>query len=138
MCMLCKLLLMFINLIRFHSEFFLSGTRIYKVYSALGAYVSGGKYGSSDSIAKLSEVSFIFTNTMKEVLEESKWLLIPLIAGLGMTLITWYTIYFDSCIPGVRPPTPFSPNRSRFVSLNSKHIFNISSIKNETSHGINA
>lgn len=39
------------------------------------------------------------------------WL--PLASGLAMTLFTWGMVYYDSREPGVYPPTPFSPNKSR-------------------------
>jgi hypothetical protein len=63
---------------------------------------------------------------MREILEHRvSWLLFAMLAGLGMTVLTWYVIYTDSCIPGVKPPTPFSPTKHRYVCLREAFLFNV-------------
>ncbi|PSN38766.1 hypothetical protein C0J52_08886 [Blattella germanica] len=90
--------------------------RIYKLTSSVGSFISDGKFGSRESLEKASELMVLAGSTLTEILYESRWILFPVLAGVGMTVLTWYTIYIDSCIPGVKPPTPFSPNRNRLYS----------------------
>ena len=86
--------------------------RIYKLTSSVGSFISDGKFGSRESLGKASELMVLAGSTLTEILYESRWILFPVLAGVGMTVLTWYTIYIDSCIPGVKPPTPFSQNRT--------------------------
>ncbi|XP_011696804.1 PREDICTED: uncharacterized protein LOC105455283 [Wasmannia auropunctata] len=41
------------------------------------------------------------------------WLLKAAMSGLVITGFTWFILYKDSSIPGVNPPSPFSPSRQR-------------------------
>jgi len=45
--------------------------------------------------------------------EQCRWFLQAIICGFLITSFTWFIIYKDSRIPGVNPPTPFSPSRQR-------------------------
>jgi hypothetical protein len=81
---------------------------------------------SDDSRTKITELLLTSKNVMREILEHRvSWLLCPVLAGLGMTVLTWYVIYTDSCIPGVKPPTPFSPTKNRYVCLRRAFLFNV-------------
>lgn len=46
---------------------------------------------------------------------KSSTILLPLFCGLLMTVFTWIMIYLDSSVPGVKPPTPFSPEKYKLV-----------------------
>ncbi|KYQ48059.1 hypothetical protein ALC60_13019 [Trachymyrmex zeteki] len=41
------------------------------------------------------------------------WLLKATMSGLVITGFTWFILYKDSSIPGVNPPSPFSPSKQR-------------------------
>lgn len=41
------------------------------------------------------------------------WLLRATMSGLVITAFTWFILYKDSSVPGVNPPSPFSPSRQR-------------------------
>ncbi|XP_077275231.1 uncharacterized protein LOC143904424 [Temnothorax americanus] len=41
------------------------------------------------------------------------WLLKATMSGLVITGFSWFILYKDSSIPGVNPPSPFSPSRQR-------------------------
>ncbi|XP_049778492.1 uncharacterized protein LOC126175645 [Schistocerca cancellata] len=41
-----------------------------------------------------------------------KWFLIPFLTGLLITYVTWVVIYYDSKVPGVQPPSPFSASKT--------------------------
>jgi len=45
--------------------------------------------------------------------EQCWWFLQAIICGLLITSFTWFIVYKDSSIPGIDPPTPFSPSRQR-------------------------
>lgn len=42
---------------------------------------------------------------------KSSPILIPALCGFMMTIFTWFMMYLDSSVPGVKPPTPFSPEK---------------------------
>ncbi|XP_031833430.1 uncharacterized protein LOC116427337 [Nomia melanderi] len=42
------------------------------------------------------------------------WIIKAAISGLIMMGFTWFIIYKDSSIPGINPPSPFSPTKRRF------------------------
>lgn len=84
--------------------------RTYWATSSFGTY----RLLSDDSRTKISDLLLTSNNVVRDILEHPvSWLLCPVLAGLGMTVLTWYVIYTDSFIPGVKPPTPFSPNKNR-------------------------
>ncbi|XP_018357779.1 PREDICTED: uncharacterized protein LOC108757742 isoform X2 [Trachymyrmex cornetzi] len=41
------------------------------------------------------------------------WLLKATMSGLVITGFTWFILYKDSSIPGINPPSPFSPSKQR-------------------------
>ncbi|XP_024946373.1 uncharacterized protein LOC112495179 isoform X2 [Cephus cinctus] len=45
------------------------------------------------------------------------WLIRAALSGLAMMGFTWFIIYKDSSIPGVNPPSPFSPSKQRFLKI---------------------
>ncbi|XP_033328052.1 ADP-ribosylation factor-like protein 6-interacting protein 6 isoform X2 [Megalopta genalis] len=47
------------------------------------------------------------------------WLIKAAISGLIMMGFTWFIIYHDSSIPGINPPSPFSPSKQRFSKESS-------------------
>ncbi|XP_023724750.1 uncharacterized protein LOC111873904 [Cryptotermes secundus] len=83
--------------------------KTYWATSSFGAY----KLLSDDTKSKVSEVLLTSNNVVGDILAHFSWLLFPVLAGLGMTVLTWCMIYVDSYIPGIKPPTPFSPAKNR-------------------------
>jgi hypothetical protein len=101
---------------------FYTYSRTYWATSSFGSY----RLLSDDSRNKITELLLTLNNIMRDVLEHPlSWLLYPVLAGLGMTVLTWHVIYTDSCIPGVKPPTPFSPNKTRYVCLRGAFFFDV-------------
>ncbi|XP_076283565.1 uncharacterized protein LOC143210531 isoform X1 [Lasioglossum baleicum] len=47
------------------------------------------------------------------------WLIKAAVSGLIMMGFTWFIIYKDSSIPGIDPPSPFSPSKYRFTGKTS-------------------
>lgn len=54
-------------------------------------------------------------NVMTLFFKSYGWLIRAAICGLIMMGFTWFIIYKDSSIPGINPPTPFSPSKQRFA-----------------------
>lgn len=52
-------------------------------------------------------------NVMTLFFKSYGWLIRAAICGLIMMGFTWFIIYKDSSIPGINPPTPFSPSKQR-------------------------
>lgn len=52
-------------------------------------------------------------NVMTLFFKSYGWLIKAAICGLIMMGFTWFIIYKDSSIPGINPPTPFSPSKQR-------------------------
>ncbi|XP_003425408.2 uncharacterized protein LOC100680185 [Nasonia vitripennis] len=50
-----------------------------------------------------------------EPLNRYSWLIKAVLSGLATTGITWFIIYEDSNVPGVNPPSPFSPSKKRIA-----------------------
>lgn len=98
----------------------------YWITSSFGSY----KLLSDESKTKISELLLSSNNVVWDFVGHFNWLLLPLLAGLGMTVLTWYVIYADSCIPGVKPPTPFSPNKNRRRENTRFHMGYIMAIVN--------
>jgi hypothetical protein len=114
-----------IFLTRFYngSIFLFTGSLLKRFYTYGRTYWATSSFGtyrllSDDSRTKISDLLLTSNNVVRDILEHPvSWLLCPVLAGLGMTVLTWYVIYTDSFIPGVKPPTPFSPNKNRYVCL---------------------
>ncbi|XP_034941944.1 ADP-ribosylation factor-like protein 6-interacting protein 6 isoform X1 [Chelonus insularis] len=49
----------------------------------------------------------------RDVFQKNKWFFKALCSGLGVTAFTWFIIYKDSYIPGINPPSPFSPSKKK-------------------------
>lgn len=96
--------------------------KTYWATSSFGAY----KLLSDDTKSKVSEVLLTSNNVVRDILGHFSWLLFPVLAGLGMTVLTWCMIYVDSYIPGIKPPTPFSPAKNRWVCWRVALLFNVS------------
>lgn len=117
--MYCQLF--FLTVFDNSSIFLFTGSLFKKFYNYSRTYWATSSFGtyqllSDDSKTKITELFVTSNNAMRDILEHRvSWLLYPVLAGLGMTVLTWYVIYTDSCIPGVRPPTPFSPTKNRYV-----------------------
>jgi hypothetical protein len=102
------------------SVYLFSGALLQKFYVYGKTYWATSSFGtykvlSDDTKSKISEVLLTSNSVVRDILGHFGWLLLPVIAGLGMTVLTWYMIYVDSCIPGIKPPTPFSPTKNRWV-----------------------
>lgn len=52
-------------------------------------------------------------SVMTSFLKMYGWLMRAAICGLIVTGFTWLIIYKDSSIPGINPPSPFSPSKQR-------------------------
>lgn len=52
-------------------------------------------------------------NVMTSVFKTYGWLIKAAVCGLIMMGFTWFIIYKDSSIPGINPPSPFSPSKQR-------------------------
>jgi hypothetical protein len=101
-------------------KFYVYG-KTYWATSSFGTY----KLLSDDTEFKVSEVLLTSNSVVRDILGRFSWLLLPVLAGLGVTVLTWYMIYVDSCIPGIKPPTPFSPTKNRWVFLKVALLFNV-------------
>ena len=55
----------------------------------------------------------VVLNVMILFFKSYGWLIRAAICGLIMMGFTWFIIYKDSSIPGINPPTPFSPSKQR-------------------------
>lgn len=58
------------------------------------------------------------------------WFIKAFISGLSMMGFTWFIVYKDSNIPGINPPSPFSPSKNQKWVIHHhffyfKHTFNI-------------
>ncbi|CAD7088926.1 unnamed protein product [Hermetia illucens] len=50
---------------------------------------------------------------------------LPILCGIAITIFTWVIVYLDSNIPGIHPPSPFSPKskyRYRAQKTSSMHL----------------
>ncbi|XP_076638192.1 uncharacterized protein LOC143350167 [Colletes latitarsis] len=77
---------------------------------------------SQFSIKKLTAMSEKFVNisqyddvnVMTLVFKSYGWLIKAAMSGLIMMSFTWFIIYNDSSVPGINPPSPFSPSNKGF------------------------
>jgi hypothetical protein len=132
--------LLFLTIFDSGSIFLFTGSLLTKLYTYSRTYWATSSFGtykllSDDSKTKISELLVTSNNVVRDFLEHHvSWLLCPVLAGLGMTLLTWYVIYTDSCIPGVKPPTPFSPSKNRYVYLRGEFLFSVTFEVREAVH----
>jgi hypothetical protein len=97
-----------------------TGAFFQKLYVYCKTYWGTSSFGtyrllSDDSKTKISEILLTSNSVVRDYLDHLKWLLLPVLAGIGVTLLTWNIIYIDSYIPGINPPSPFSPTKNRYV-----------------------
>ncbi|KDR12138.1 uncharacterized protein LOC110836499 [Zootermopsis nevadensis] len=100
------------KLVLVNREFFQNSYVHCKTYWATSSF---GTYRllSDDNKIKISELLLTSNSVVRDYVDHLKWLLLPLLAGIGVTILTWNIIYIDSYIPGINPPTPFSPTKNR-------------------------
>ncbi|XP_014216010.1 uncharacterized protein LOC106644842 [Copidosoma floridanum] len=55
----------------------------------------------------------IADKTIIEPLHKYSWLIKAVISGFATTGLSWVILYQDSHVPGVNPPSPFSPSKKR-------------------------
>lgn len=63
------------------------------------------------SYKTIEENGQVFLHYARTTVMKSSPILLPVLCGIGMTVFTWIMIYLDSSVPGVKPPTPFSPEK---------------------------
>ncbi|XP_033328051.1 uncharacterized protein LOC117221311 isoform X1 [Megalopta genalis] len=68
------------------------------------------------NVSRMPDVSKFNT---KHLTATYGWLIKAAISGLIMMGFTWFIIYHDSSIPGINPPSPFSPSKQRFSKESS-------------------
>ncbi|XP_071869315.1 ADP-ribosylation factor-like protein 6-interacting protein 6 [Bombus fervidus] len=61
-------------------------------------------------------------NVMTSFFKTYGWLIKAAVCGLIMMGFTWFIIYKDSSIPGINPPSPFSPSKQRFSKVSGVQI----------------
>ena len=92
------------------------------------SYTSGV---SEFNIKQLTTVNEKFVNTsqyddvlnvMTSVVKTYGWLIRAAVCGLIMMGFTWFIIYKDSSIPGINPPSPFSPSNRRFPKTSGVQV----------------
>lgn len=69
--------------------------------------------GSDRFLNASSQYAEAAADALVSVYGQYNWLLKAMISGLVMTSFTWFILYKDSSIPGVNPPSPFSPSKQR-------------------------
>ncbi|XP_065160678.1 ADP-ribosylation factor-like protein 6-interacting protein 6 [Atheta coriaria] len=72
-----------------------------------------------DQLADDGQLMFkhVYRNSVKY---SSYWL--PVVCGLLTTYLTWVTVYLDSDVPGVHPPSPLSPQKFKKASGHAFHL----------------
>lgn len=56
-------------------------------------------------------------NVLVVFYENYGWFIKAIISGCVITSFTWFIIYNDSSVPGVNPPSPFSPRKQRYILI---------------------
>lgn len=113
-CQLFSLIFNYGNTYLFAGEFFQNSYVHCKTYWATSSFGTH-RLLSDDNKIKISELLLTSNSVVRDYVDHLKWLLLPLLAGIGVTILTWNIIYIDSYIPGINPPTPFSPTKNRYV-----------------------
>ncbi|XP_011308890.1 uncharacterized protein [Fopius arisanus] len=55
-----------------------------------------------------------FFESLGELIGKFGWLVKAAVSGISLMGFTWFIVYKDSRIPGVNPPSPFSPGKRKF------------------------
>lgn len=82
--------------------------------------VAGGS--SSNRSSQIYHKDVAENNRLIEDFNAYSWLIKAVLSGLATTAITWYIIYEDSNVPGVSPPSPFSPAKNKSLLAESSSI----------------
>ncbi|XP_076235612.1 uncharacterized protein LOC143180005 [Calliopsis andreniformis] len=67
----------------------------------------------SKKFVNISQYDDVVVNVMTSF-KTYGWLMRAAICGFLMMGFTWFIIYKDSSIPGINPPSPFSPSKQQF------------------------
>lgn len=70
-------------------------------------------YANSENLIDLKKIAEArYNETIIWARENNIWSIFqPLICGLAISIIAFTLVYLDSDIPGVSPPSPFSPRK---------------------------
>ena len=77
---------------------------------------------ASEKFANISQYDDVVVNVMTLFCKTYGWLIRAALCGLIMTGFTWFIIYKDSSIPGINPPSPFSPSKPRYSQASGGQI----------------
>ena len=77
---------------------------------------------ASEKFANISQYDDVVVNVMTLFCKTYGWIVRAALCGLIMTGFTWFIIYKDSSIPGINPPSPFSPSKPRYSQASGGQI----------------
>ncbi|GLV32975.1 uncharacterized protein CBL_08963 [Carabus blaptoides fortunei] len=92
---------------------------VYAYRDVLYDFLYEDKLLSYETITENGELMYRY---VRSTVLRSHHILFPVLCGLLMTSFTWLMMYLDSSVPGVQPPTPFSPARYKVRSGHSFHL----------------
>ena len=76
----------------------------------------------SEKFANISQYDDVVVNVMTLFCKTYGWLIRAALCSLIMMGFTWFIIYKDSSIPGINPPSPFSPSKPRYSQASGGQI----------------
>lgn len=77
---------------------------------------------ASEKFANVSQYDDVVVNVMTLFCKTYGWLIRAALCSLIMMGFTWFIIYKDSSIPGINPPSPFSPSKPRYSQASGGQI----------------
>lgn len=86
---------------------------VFVVGDVLYDFIYEDKLLSYETITENGDLMYRY---VRSTVLRSHHVLFPLMCGLLMTGFTWLMMYLDSSVPGIQPPTPFSPTRYKSVN----------------------
>lgn len=86
---------------------------VFVVGDVLYDFIYEDKLLSYETITENGDLMYRY---VRSTVLRSHHVLFPLMCGLLMTGFTWLMMYLDSSVPGIQPPTPFSPTRYKLVN----------------------
>lgn len=96
------------------------GTGLPKTISAINyeklTNLSMAVFDDNNLINKINKTHLyhdVLYNNVVELTDNIGWLIKAGLSGLSVMGFTWFIVYKDSCIPGVDPPSPFSPSKNK-------------------------